>query len=103
MLSVLTPTRSRGFEYLDDPSLPASVAERSLRDVALANLLFGGTRAVLAEVRAVCTRARREGVSQLTLLDVGTGLADIPVAISRLAARHGIRITGIGLEHSSAL
>jgi SAM-dependent methyltransferase len=101
--SMLTPTRQRGFEYLDDPELAPAIAERSLHDVALANKLFGGTRAVLAEVQPVCVEARREGLTHLSLLDVGTGLADIPVSIGRLARKFGIAITPVGLEASRAL
>jgi SAM-dependent methyltransferase len=97
---MLIPARRRGFEHLDDPALPAAIAERLLRDVALANALFGGARAVLAEVRTVFEEARTAGVRELSLLDVGTGLADIPVAIAALGAEFGIRVTSIGLEHS---
>jgi ubiquinone/menaquinone biosynthesis C-methylase UbiE len=100
---VLIPTRERGFEHLDDPALPAETAERSLQDVALSNKLFGGTRAVLAEMQLVCEAAQRDGVTTLSLLDVGTGLADIPAAVGKLAARFGIALSPIGIEPSPEL
>lgn len=71
---MLAPRRRRGFEHLDDPATPPALRERSLRDVRLANMLLGGTHAVLAEIRRVLPSLGREA----TLLDVGTGLADIP-------------------------
>jgi 2-polyprenyl-3-methyl-5-hydroxy-6-metoxy-1,4-benzoquinol methylase len=88
MSAVLTPRRRRGVEYLDDPATSAVVRERSLRDVAQSNRLLGGTRAVLGEVRTLLPLLDGGG----TLLDVGTGLADIPVHARALAASRGVRL-----------
>lgn len=90
--------RDRGFEYLDDPDLPPEIAARSLRDIALSNRLFGGTRAILSEVRNVFRSLQAEGVKAATLLDVGTGLADIPIALIAEASKFDIRLNAIGLE-----
>lgn len=82
---------------LDDPAVDPSLALRSLRDVALANRLFGGRRAVLGALGA----ALRESSSprdELTLLDLGTGLGDIPAAAAALATREGRVLRTIGLE-----
>lgn len=97
---MFTPARRRGTEYLDDPSLDAALATRSLRDVARANLLFGGRRAVLAELADFFRAAQARGASSLVLLDVGTGLGDIPRAARAMATRHGLRLQTIGLEIS---
>lgn len=43
----LVPSRRRGREILDDPATDAMVVRRSLADVARANALFGGRRAVM--------------------------------------------------------
>lgn len=88
----------RGFEYLDDPALPADVAAHSLRDIALSNKLFGGTRAILSEIRPVFKQLRRERAQHASLLDVGTGLADIPVALRKEAAHFEIQLATVGLE-----
>lgn len=90
-----TPTRRHGREILDDPRTPASVVRRSLRDVATANTLFGGTRAVLRELRPLLEHRRGQ---QLTLLDVGTGAADIPAAARREAERLGVALTAFGAD-----
>jgi SAM-dependent methyltransferase len=100
---VWTPARRRGREHLDDPTLDPAVAARSLRDVALANALFGGRRAALGELAAHFAAAARSGVRSLSLLDVGTGLGDIPRAARAAAARHGVALRTIGLEVSAAL
>jgi len=104
----LTPARRRGSEILDDPSQNVTLAVRSLHDIALSNRLFGGQRAVLREL-APLLRAHRNahgahGVNApYTLLDVGTGLGDIPFAASAFAARLGVTLRTIGLELDPAL
>lgn len=90
-----TPARGDGREILDDPRTPDSVVRRSLRDVATANALFGGTRAVLAELRPLFEERRG---TALTLLDVGTGAADIPAAARTAAEGAGVRLTAFGAD-----
>jgi len=96
----LTPRRRRGREYLDDPALDAEVIARSLADVARANALFGGVRAVLAEL-SIAYRGVSGG--EATLLDVGTGLGDIPARVREWGARRGVRFRTVGVEGSEAL
>jgi ubiquinone/menaquinone biosynthesis C-methylase UbiE len=82
---------------LDDPDADPALALRSLRDVALANRLFGGRRAVLRAVDALL-RDAPASQTELTLLDIGTGLGDIPAAAAIRATRAGHRLRTIGLE-----
>jgi SAM-dependent methyltransferase len=100
---MLTPARRRGTEFLDDPDLDPAIATRSLRDVALSNRLFGGCRAVLAELDGQVRALAAFGATSATLLDVGTGLGDIPRAARALATAHGIRLHTIGLEMTAPL
>jgi 2-polyprenyl-3-methyl-5-hydroxy-6-metoxy-1,4-benzoquinol methylase len=102
---LLVPRRRRGYEILDDPRVDPRLERRSLHDVARSNFLFGGTRAVLAELRRTLREYRRLPDSQreLTLLDVGTGIGDIPSRAQHAAANLGIRLTTIGLDESHAL
>lgn len=98
--AAFVPARRRGVEHLDEPHrLPGEAAVRELTDVARTNALFGGTAAVTAEVRAAC----RTLPPKATLLDVGTGLGDIPRRAARTAAAHGVTLTTIGLERAAAL
>ncbi len=101
MPGLLTPRRRRGSEILDDPSIDARTRRRSLRDVACANALFGGTRAVLRELDERAFGAAHG--CPLTLLDVGTGIGDIPVRARATAARRGIALTVLGLDASLEL
>ena len=105
MNGLLVPRRRRGVEILDDPDVDPRIARRSLRDVARANALFGGTHAVLAELRPILRRLTRSRADrrEVTLLDVGTGIADIPDRARRLASRFGVRLVTVGLDESEAL
>jgi SAM-dependent methyltransferase len=96
---VLTPARQRGVEILDDPSVDPAVRERAITDVVRSNRWLGGARAArlalgdaLANLPATCT-----------LLDVGTGWADIPDRLRRRADAAGIALTTIGVDDAVSL
>ena len=96
---MITPRRRRGIEHLDDPRTSAELRERSLRDVRLSNTVLGGTRAVLTELaRLLPTLGQRA-----TLLDVGTGLADIPLRARALAKARGVDLTVVGVDEAPSL
>jgi SAM-dependent methyltransferase len=99
MLPHLTPARRRGVELLDDPATPGEVRERAMMDVMRANALFGGTRAVLSTLARVLPTLPRGAV----LLDVGTGLGDIPSQARRAASRAGVTLTTFGLDVPDSL
>jgi SAM-dependent methyltransferase len=87
---------SIGEELLDDPAAnPAAVAE-SLRNIARANRWFGGAAAVR------CGLYRTLGDvppgTTLSLLDLGTGLGDLPRTAVRWGAARGIRVIPVGIE-----
>ena len=88
-----------GFEHLDDPATSAALRERSLRDVRRSNTLLGGSHAVLRELRRALPALGAAG----TLLDVGTGLADIPARARRLAARRRVTLTTVGVDGAASL
>lgn len=97
MPTLLTPTRRRGFEVLDTDVTP-ELRLRSHRDIALANALFGGVRAVRAEIEPVLRERRQAGASEVTLLDVGTGTGDIPARLIPVATRLGVRLRVVGID-----
>ena len=75
-----------------------------MEDVARSNALFGGAHAVLAElddlIRPAPGASRQ---SPLTLLDVGTGLGDIPARVRAHASRHGMTVRTVGVDASEPL
>ena len=96
---MLVPRRRRGFEHLDDPRVAPELRERSLRDVRRSNTLLGGTHAVLAELSCLLPALGEDA----TLLDVGTGLADIPFRAARRAHRSGVALTTFGVDEAASL
>jgi SAM-dependent methyltransferase len=95
----LTPARRRGVEFLDLPDIDPAVVTRSLADVARANALFGGTSSAVDELKETFQELSRE----TTLLDVGTGLGDIPCRARAIAREKGIELTTIGLDSAWGL
>ena len=87
-------------ELLDDPTADDATVLACLGDVARINQLFGGTRAALARLDEMF-RAKQPG-APLTLLDVGTGVGDIPAAAARLARRRGLDLRLLGVERHGA-
>jgi ubiquinone/menaquinone biosynthesis C-methylase UbiE len=100
MSSLLTPQRRRGHEFLDDPDVDDAVRARSHEDVARSNTMFGGSRAVQAELEMVLDDSDAHTVS---LLDVGTGIGDIPALAKESWRTRGIAITAFGVDISPCL
>lgn len=98
---LLTPARRRGVEILDDPDVDAAIRECSIADVARSNRWLGGLRAALKALRVSLSTMTAEGTG--TLLDVGTGHADIPWRVREVARRRGVRLTTIAVDGSSTL
>ena len=101
MPDLLTPSRRRSVEILDTPGLDPALAIRSLRDVSLANRLFGGTNAVLAELGYAF--ADTKPGDRVLWVDVGSGIGDIPLSARALAASRRIALTSIAVELEPAL
>ena len=75
-------------EYLDEATLEPGTLEGNLRDLRRINRVFGGSSLSLQALRALVSGAAaqspgRDDVDKLRVLDVGTGAADIPLAMVR--------------------
>ena len=68
-------------ELLDGELTDPRVLDGNLRDLARVNRRFGGAGLSIRAIRALAAQAR--GRHELRLLDVGTGAADIPLALVR--------------------
>lgn len=89
---VLTP------EHMDDPDVPPSELETSLAYLRALNRRFGGQRGLIDRLEHW---SRRWNPGQpITLLDVGTGSGDIPLAACAWARRRGfvLRVTAVDLH-----
>ncbi len=97
--TLITPPRRRGVEYLDAPNVDPRLVRRSLADVALANSLFGGTRAVLLEIEEVLP----ELDATATLLDVGSGVGDIAARARDVARQHDVDLSLVTIDMAETL
>lgn len=61
--------------------------------------MLGGSHAVLSEIATLLPSLDRHA----TLLDVGTGLADIPARARALAARRGVQLDATGVDEAESL
>lgn len=86
--------RSLDKEMMDLPSAPR-LLEGELYNLKILNRALGGRRGILYCLEALVKKNRLSGFS---LLDVGTGGADIPVAIVRWARRRSIAARIVALE-----
>jgi SAM-dependent methyltransferase len=97
--AILTPQRRRGVEILDSPDVAPDLVTRSLADVVRCNALFGGLSSALDELKNTMSNLP----PCATLLDVGTGLGDIPSRATKLARQSGVELTTIGLDSALEL
>jgi SAM-dependent methyltransferase len=81
-------------ELMDRPVDAPEELEQNLADIEFANRWLGGIVPIRREVRR--TRAR-------TILDVGSGSADIPYALVRDGRRRGVDVRVTCLDHSDAM
>lgn len=91
-------------ELLDQPGTPLEELAESLRVIARLNRM-GALSGLLASVAPFLgSAARRDGpgatARPLRILDLGTGAADIPAAVARLARARGraVRVIGVDLR-----
>lgn len=94
MVGLPIPRRRYDSELLDSRSDDEQLVLRTVADIKRSNLIFQGARAAVAELAQHFERLPKNA----TLLDVGTGLGDVPRAAMRAARERGIALTTIGLD-----
>jgi ubiquinone/menaquinone biosynthesis C-methylase UbiE len=88
--------RANPHEILDDGNHPDEDLFGTFEDMRRVNLLLGGTRISLQALERL-TGDLSKG-DTLSILDIGTGHADIPRSVQEWAGRRAIRLEAIGLD-----
>lgn len=86
--------RETARELIDGPVDSIAQLKDSFRDIAFANKYFGGIAAAKFALR---------GTGAITVLDVGTGIADIPAQLRRDSLRKGIDLRFTCLDNNELL
>lgn len=87
-----------GHELLDDPGADPALVATSLGNIARANYWLGGRAAVRFGLGRLLPGARPG--TTLTLLDIGTGLGDLPAAARAWARARGFELSLLGCDQS---
>ena len=89
--------RSTQLEQIDDPQFDERFALESYGFMAMVNRYAGGARVVKRFIERMSI-ARPGGI--LRILDIGSGICDIPIVISRMAAARHISVQFTCIEPS---
>jgi hypothetical protein len=85
-------------ELLDRPGAPSAELAESLADIGRLNRM-GPTRTLLAHLGPFLDRFQGEARGRpFRVLDLGTGGADIPVAVVHWARARGVRVSVLGMD-----
>jgi ubiquinone/menaquinone biosynthesis C-methylase UbiE len=88
--------RVREQEWMDDPSADPALLASSLTFIRRINTLLRYTHATLAQLQR--WSERWPAGRPITILDVATGSADVPLAIVRWADRRKLRVSVTGID-----
>ncbi len=89
------PPRGQEPEDIDHPDTPEEVLRDAMRGVRNLNRVLGYHRYLLGHLSR---RLPRGFSGALNVLDVATGLADLPVALTRWGRRRGLSVQAVGLD-----
>ena len=90
--------RSNEPELMDDPAFDEKSASQCYHYMSLVNAWAGGTRVVRRFIESMAME--RQGLP-LRILDIGSGICDIPIAVCRRARRRGLRLQYTCVEPST--
>ena len=90
-------------EHLDGDLTDERVLEGNLRDLRRINRFSGGLSLSRRAVDALAVVARLPRDQRASLLDVGTGGADIPIGLIEDWRRRGRRLTVIGIDNRAEI
>jgi SAM-dependent methyltransferase len=98
---LIPPARSNKTELLDTGQHNPTELAENFRDIRRVNRLLGGTSAVLRELPPLLDPIPQD--RPVTILDLATGIADIPLAIVHWTNRHGRNVQIVASDASAEI
>jgi len=95
---ITAPLRVERDELIDSPHLSAVDLDQSFSDIRRINKLLGGIAVIRRELDPLL-----EAAQTMTMLDLGTGTADIPLAMIRRSRSRGKRLQAVGLDSNATI
>lgn len=95
-----TPRRSLESEWLDEPGHSQETLAGNFRDIAFLNRWFGGWNLVDRSLQPFLPDERP---ATLTLLDLASGGADVPLALARRWQKRGVKLAITALDIDPAI
>lgn len=92
--------RSTAPEYMDHAEIDGDDVEKALNEIAYVNRFLGGIRVTRSALERLLPNGNGKSLS---LLDLGTGAADIPIALVRWARQRGIAIEITAVDFNPAI
>jgi 2-polyprenyl-3-methyl-5-hydroxy-6-metoxy-1,4-benzoquinol methylase len=92
--------RSTAPEHMDHATVDGDEMVITLNEIAYVNRFLGGINATRAALRRLLPTGNPQSLS---LLDVGTGSADIPIALVHWARRRGIALNVTAVDFNPAI
>jgi 2-polyprenyl-3-methyl-5-hydroxy-6-metoxy-1,4-benzoquinol methylase len=89
--------RARGFEFLDRPDADPRLVEQSYKFMRAVNRIGGGIRVVRRFLEQELSQPG--SADGLTVLDIGAGDCDVPLAVTRWADKQGYKVRFTCLDH----
>ncbi len=97
-MSLVVPSFARRVHFkekMDDPSVSPEEFARALRELRAVNVFLGGHRALRKIFVPYLTARRGRSVS---VLDLGTGLADYPERMVQWGDEHGVDVRVLAVD-----
>src|ERR1700723_1815157 len=92
-------TRRREAEWMDDAGADPALLAESLAFIRRVNRMLGYTRVVLRNLEQFSVKWKSG--ETIRIIDVGTGSADIPLAILRWADERKFKVSVVGVDISA--
>lgn len=94
----LFPTRSQRQEWMDSPVLSPQALKQALQEIQWVNRHLNGTRVLLQALAHLIGSVPQ---CHYSVLDLGTGSADIPIAMVQWGEKRGIGFEVVALDNNT--